>query len=71
MRCALRLLSRGRGNTLSAWYENHLGIRVEEFGAAKLKWEDDTAEDKGITVWAVADQDSDWFGPSESAFMIN
>ena len=64
-------LSRGEGKALSSWYEKHLGMRLEEFGAAILKWEDDTAEDKGITVWHVADRDSDWFSPSESTFMIN
>lgn len=64
-------LSRGDGKDLSAWYEKHLGIRLEEYGAAILRWEEDTAEDKGATVWAVADRDSDWFGPSESTFMIN
>ncbi len=64
-------LSRGEGKTLSAWYEKYLGIRMEDFGAGVLQWEDDTAEDNGLTVWAVADRDSDWFSPSESTFMIN
>jgi len=64
-------LSRGEGNDLSTWYEKHLGMRLEDFGAAILKWEDDTAEDDGITVWGVADRDSEWFKPSESSFMIN
>jgi len=65
------LKSRGAGKDLSAWYEKHLGIKMEDFGGAILKWEDDTAEDKGMTVWHTADQDSEWFGPSESTFMIN
>ena len=64
-------LSRGEGKTLSSWYEKHLGMRMEDFGAAILEWEDDIAEDKGMTVWRVADRDSDWFSPSESTFMIN
>lgn len=64
-------LSRGDKKALSAWYVKHLGIRMEDFGAAVLQWEDDTAEDNGLTVWAVADRDSDWFSPSESTFMIN
>ena len=64
-------LSRSEGKTLSSWYEKHLGMRMEDFGAAILKWEDDTAEDKGVTVWHVADRNSDWFHPSESTFMIN
>ena len=25
----------------------------------------------GLTVWALADKDSQWFSPSDSAFMIN
>jgi predicted enzyme related to lactoylglutathione lyase len=64
-------LSRGEGKELSAWYEKHLGMRLGDFGGANLKWEDDTAEDKGATVWKVADHDSDWFSPSKSSFMVN
>ena len=64
-------LSRGEGKALSAWYEKHLGMRMEDFGAAILNWKDDTSEDEGMTVWRVADRDSDWFNPSSSSFMIN
>ena len=64
-------LSKGKSKGLSSWYEKHLGLRHEDFGAAILSWGDDTAEDKGATVWRVADRDSDWFSPSESGFMIN
>lgn len=64
-------LSKGEGTNLSAWYEKHLGMKLEEFGAAILQWEEDTAEDNGLTVWGVADHDSAWFKPSESSFMIN
>ena len=64
-------LSRGNGKDLSAWYEKHLGMRLEEWGGSILQWEDDRSEDKGLTVWSVADNDSDWFAPSTSSFMIN
>lgn len=64
-------LSRGDAKALSSWYEKHLGMQLEDFGAAILKWEDDTAEDNGLTVWHVADSSSDWFSPSESRFMVN
>ncbi|HNP36624.1 MAG TPA: VOC family protein [Woeseiaceae bacterium] len=64
-------LSQGDGKTLSEWYEKHLGMRLEDFGAAVLEWQNDTAEDKGATVWRVADRGSDWFSPSQSTFMIN
>ena len=56
---------------LAAWYEKHLGLKLEEFGGAVLQWADDTAEDNGMTVWHVADKDSEWFSPSDSFFMIN
>jgi len=64
-------LSKGDGKALASWYEKHLGMRLEDFGAAILRWQHDTAEDKGMTVWSVADRDSEWFRPSESSFMIN
>lgn len=64
-------LSSGSGKTLSAWYEKHLGIHIEDFGAGVLSWENDGAEDKGATIWRAEDFDSDWFAPSKSKFMIN
>lgn len=56
---------------LGAWYEKNLGISLEDFGGAILKWTDDHAEDKGVTVWSLASPDSEWFSPSASSFMIN
>ena len=56
---------------LAAWYEKHLGMPLEDFGGVVLKWPDDKAEDKGLTVWHVAEEGSDWFAPSTSSFMIN
>jgi len=56
---------------LAAWYAKHLGLVLEPFGPAILKWPEDTAEDRGLTVWHVAEQSTQWFAPSESSFMIN
>jgi predicted enzyme related to lactoylglutathione lyase len=56
---------------LAAWYARHLGLRLEEWGGAILKWPEDKAEDRGVTVWHVAEKNSEWFSPSESSFMIN
>jgi len=56
---------------LSAWYAKHLGISMEPWGGAILRWTDDHAEDKGLTVWNAAKPDTDWFSPSDSSFMIN
>ncbi len=63
--------SRGEGSALAAWYKEHLGLTLEDFGGAILRWPDDKAEDKGLTVWCVADKDSEWFSPSTSSLMIN
>ena len=56
---------------LAAWYQKHLGIALEDWGGAILRWTNDKAADGGLTVWTVARQDTKWFGPSESSFMIN
>lgn len=56
---------------LAEWYSTHLGFDLEDFGGAILKWPEDTADDDGLTVWHVAANDSDWFSPSDSSFMIN
>jgi predicted enzyme related to lactoylglutathione lyase len=63
--------SRNDRAVLTAWYQKHLGLVLESFGGAILRWPDDKAEDKGLTVWHVADKESKWFSPSDSPFMIN
>ncbi|HMU62480.1 MAG TPA: VOC family protein [Gemmatimonadales bacterium] len=63
--------STGDHAALAAWYKTHLGLQLEDFGGAILRWPDDTASDHGLTVWHVAKKDSQWFSPSQSSFMIN
>ena len=63
--------SRNDHAALAAWYRKHLGMPLESWGGAVLRWPDDKAEDKGLTVWHVAERASEWFSPSDSAFMIN
>ena len=63
--------SRTDSAALAAWYQKHLGMPLESWGGAILRWPDDKAEDQGLTVWSLADMDSQWFSPSDSAFMIN
>jgi hypothetical protein len=38
--------SRNDSAALAAWYQKHLGMPIESFGGAVLKWPDDKAEDK-------------------------
>jgi|ERR1700728_2699999 hypothetical protein len=61
----------GRSHHIKAWYQEHFGIKLEPFGCGDFRWPDDKAEDKGVTVWHVAERDTTWFNPSESSFMIN
>lgn len=63
--------ARGDAKMLAAWYRDHLGLELEEFGGAVLNCQDDRAEDGGLTVWATADPDGTWFAPSTATFMIN
>src|SRR5262245_1795157 len=56
---------------LAAWYARHLGLQLEPWGGAILRWPADQAPDRGVTVWSVAAPGSDWFSPSEASFMIN
>ena len=57
--------------TLAEWYQLHLGLQLEPWGGAILRWPADAQVDKGVTVWSLASADSKWFAPSESTFMVN
>ena len=63
--------STGDHKKLAEWYSKNLGIQFESWGGAILKWPDDKAVDGGLTVWHVAEKNSQWFSPSASSFMIN
>jgi len=59
-------------NALQAWYKEHLGIDVQEWGGTAFTWSD--AEGKpagGMTVWSIAPADSENFAPSAAPFMVN
>ena len=56
---------------LGDWYKTNLGLDLESWGGAIIKWPNDVATDKGVTVWNAAPADTKWFEPSASSFMIN
>ena len=56
---------------LADWYSKNLGIQLEPWGGAILRWTDDKSDDRGLTVWHVAEKNTEWFKPSASSFMIN
>lgn len=63
--------STGDHKKLAEWYHQNLGLQLEPWGGAILRWPDDTADDRGVTVWHVAEKNTQWFSPSPSSFMIN
>lgn len=63
--------SRTDSAALAAWYQKHLGMPLESWGGAILRWPEDRADDGGLTVWTTAKPDSTWFSPSDAPFMIN
>lgn len=55
---------------LGQWYRDHLGLDVQPWGGAALRW--GTAENpSGTTAWSVAGEDSTRFEPSAAPFMVN
>lgn len=53
---------------LSAWYAQHLGLEVEQFGGTKFL--DDSAR-PGCIVWSPFKEDTTYFAPSTKPFMVN
>lgn len=54
------------------WYKTHLGIPVEAWGGTAFKWrEHETPEREASTTWSIFKNDSTYFGPGESRFMVN
>jgi predicted enzyme related to lactoylglutathione lyase len=56
---------------LGAWYAQHLGIVLEEYGGATLLWKDEVPAGTGMTVWNTFPKDTKYFGEGEQAVMIN
>ena len=55
-----------------AWYREHLGIDVLDWGGAAFSWADaDGKPTGGTTVWSVGAVPDDYYAPSTAAFMIN
>jgi len=57
---------------LRAWYRDHLGIDLQDWGGAAFPWTGDAGHaTTGSTIWSISGNDNDYFAPSGSAFMIN
>lgn len=56
---------------LREWYRSHLGIESESWGATFEIGQPEPSGKTGNNVWCPFKQDTDYFSPSEKAFMIN
>jgi predicted enzyme related to lactoylglutathione lyase len=56
---------------LSAWYAQHLGIVLADYGAATLMWSDEVPAGTGQTVWSLFPADTPYFGPGTQSAMVN
>jgi predicted enzyme related to lactoylglutathione lyase len=58
---------------LAAWYKEHLGLEVEEYGGVTFR-EDKTADGRArqsYAIWSPFASDTEYFAPSTKPFMIN
>jgi glyoxylase I family protein len=52
--------------SLARWYEQHLGIPIEEWGGSAMR-----AEAGDVTVWSPFRDDTEYFGPGGQQLMVN
>jgi len=58
---------------LAAWYKEHLGLEVEEYGGVTFREGagESAPKRQAYAVWSPFAADTDYFAPSEKPFMIN
>ncbi|MCE2915615.1 MAG: VOC family protein [Rubrivivax sp.] len=57
---------------LAEWYRVHLGLDVEPWGGAALRWAGPhNPGGVGTTIWSPFAADTGYFAPSEASFMVN
>ena len=60
---------------LAAWYKEHLGLEVEDYGGVTFREEKDsdaaTPKRQSYLVWSPFSSDTEYFAPSSKPFMIN
>jgi predicted enzyme related to lactoylglutathione lyase len=59
---------------LGAWYREHLGLELEDFGGVTFRENEASSESpkrQAYTLWSPFPADTDYFAPSEKPFMIN
>lgn len=55
---------------LGAWYRDHLGLDVNDWGGAIFQWGGSNSE-SGMTIWSIFGRDTDKMDPGTASFMLN
>ena len=53
------------------WYQKHLGMKMDEYGAMFEFRLTDQPDKKGYLQWSLFKEDTKYFQPSEKEFMVN
>jgi predicted enzyme related to lactoylglutathione lyase len=56
---------------LSAWYAEHLGIKLAPYGGAKFLWSDEVPAGTGSTAWSIFPETTSHFGSVNQRAMVN
>jgi len=57
--------------SLRTWYKKHLGVKSDQYGGVFMWRKNDEPEHRAYTSWSPFPEKTDYFQPSEKAFMIN
>ena len=57
-------------DALGAWYRDHLGLDVSEWGGAIFNWGGPGSE-PGMTIWSAFKSDTTHLDPGTASFMVN
>jgi catechol 2,3-dioxygenase-like lactoylglutathione lyase family enzyme len=52
---------------LAAWYAQHLGLRLNDWGGVQFLWSDEIPPTTGSTAWSIFPADTPYFGPGPAA----
>lgn len=50
---------------LTAWYAEHLGIQLSDYGGVTFLWSDEVPATTGMTTWSLFPADTKYFGPGK------
>jgi predicted enzyme related to lactoylglutathione lyase len=51
---------------LTAWYAEHLGIQLSDYGGATFLWSDEVPATTGMTTWTLFPEATKHFGPGNA-----